>query len=279
MVDASDDGVTRSLCIERPVPGLDAELIWLASQTPGAASQRNQGVEKCTHAVVGFFDDDILFELDCIARLWQALQSDPGLGGVNAMITNQRYQSPGRASRIVFRVMAGRAEASYAGQVLGPAVNILPEDRDDLPELVPVQWLNTTCTFYRREALPQPPFPEHFIGYSLLEDLFLSLSVRRNWKLANARTARIYHDSQPGSHKSDTVAISQMELVNRHYVMTKAMGKRGVADYAQLVLWELFQLAISALQKRGGLGFWRELGGKCLGAYHVLIYEIKLRHG
>ena len=90
-------------------------------------------VRECRHSVIGFFDDDILFEPDCIARLWRALQSDAGLGGVNAMITNQRYQSPGRVSRMMFRWMAGRREASYAGRVLGPAVNLLPEDRDDLP--------------------------------------------------------------------------------------------------------------------------------------------------
>jgi len=57
---------------------------------------------------------------------------------------------------------------------------------------------------YRREAIPSPPFPEHFSGYSMMEDLTLSLVVGRKWKLANARTARIYHDSQPGTHKSNS---------------------------------------------------------------------------
>jgi hypothetical protein len=202
--------------------------------------------------------------------LWSALQSDASLGGVNAMITNQRYQPPGRVSRLMFRLMAGRAQRSYAGQVLGPAINLLPEDRCDLPEVVPVQWLNTTCTLYRREAIPRPPFPGNFTGYSLMEDLSLSLSVGRNWKLVNVRTARIYHDSRPGSHKVDPVAISRMELVNRHYVMTKVMGRRQFGDYARLALWELFQLAISALQERGNVGFWRELRGKWLGVCEIL---------
>ena len=148
--------------------------------------------------------------------------------------------------------------------MLGPAVNLLPEDRDDLPEVVPVQWLNTTCTLYRREALPEPMFPSNFIGYSLMEDLTLSLTVGRHWKLANARTARIYHDSQRGEHKEDVVAMSTMELVNRHYVMTKVMGKRDFGDYAKLAVWELFQLASCAIDNRGGIAFWRELRGKML---------------
>ena len=144
-------------------------------------------------------------------RLWQALQSDTALGGVNAMITNQQYGTPGRVSRTLFRLLHGKPEATYAGKCIGPALNLLPEDRPDLPEVVPVEWLNTTCTLYRWKAMPQPPFPEHFTGYSLMEDVTLSLIVGRNWKLANARTARIYHDSQPGTHKQDISARTKME--------------------------------------------------------------------
>jgi len=156
--------------------------------------------------------------------------------------------------------MAGRAERSYAGRVLGPAVNLLPEDSDDLPEIVPVEWLNTTCTLYRREALPDPPFPDHFTGYSLMEDLTLSLTVGKCWKLANARTARIYHDSQPGTHKSDPALLAKMQLINRHFVMTRILGRDGFSDYVKLVLFELFSVA-SSLQSRSGratvaLGLW-----------------------
>jgi hypothetical protein len=135
--------------------------------------------------------------------------------------------------------------------VLGPAVNLLPEDRDDLPEVVPVEWLNTTCTLYRREALPDPPFPPQFHGYSLMEDLALSLTVGKRWPLANARTARIFHDSQPGTHKSDPAVLAEMQLVNRHYVMTKILGRNRVADYLKLILFELFSIA-SSLQSRSG---------------------------
>jgi GT2 family glycosyltransferase len=196
-------------------------------------------------------DDDILFEPMCFARLWDALNSDSSFGGVNAMITNQRYQPPGWISRFVFRLMAGGANASYAGRVLGPAVNLLPEDRNDLPEVVPVDWLNLGCTLYRRQALPDPPFPDHFTGYSLMEDLTLSLTVGKRWKLANARTARIYHDSQPGRHKCDPALLAEMHLVNRHFVMTRILGRDRFSDYLKLVLFEFFSLA-SSLQSRYG---------------------------
>jgi len=251
IVDASADGSTRSLCVEEAIPSLRSAVSWHSADLAGAASQRNQGVRGCSQPVIGFMDDDILFEPECFVRLWGAIHSDDRIGGVNAMITNQRYQSPGRISQFVLRLIEDRPESSYAGGVLGPAVNLLPADYEDLPEVVPVQWLNTTCTLYRREALPDPPFPDHFKGYSLMEDLTLSLTVGRCWKLANARTARIYHDSQPGSHKVDPELIAEMELVNRHYVMTKILGRSRLSDYFKLVLFEFFSL-VSILQVPAG---------------------------
>jgi hypothetical protein len=93
---------------------------------------------------------------------------------------------------------------------------------------------------YRRTALPVPPFPKHFTGYSLLEDLTLSLTVGKNWQLANARTARIFHDTQPGEHKRSAREMAQMELVNRHYVMTRVLHRRDLSNHLRLALLELF---------------------------------------
>jgi len=251
IVDASEDDCTRLMCLEPSIPGLESTILWQYAETAGAAVQRNQGVRTSSQSVVGFFDDDILFEPYCLERMWRALNSDDRLGGVAAMITNQRYQTPGRISRIVFCLMAGKTELSYAGRVLGPAVNLLPEDREDLPEVVPVEWLNLGCTFYRREALPDPLFADHFKGYSLMEDVALSLTVGQRWKLANARTARIYHDSQPGAHKSDPAVLAEMQSINRHFVMTKILGRDRVSDYLKLALFELFSL-VSSLQSHSG---------------------------
>jgi GT2 family glycosyltransferase len=191
-----------------------------------------------------------VFKPDCVDRLWQAIQSDNQLGGVNAMIVNQKYHRPGLASRIVFTLLNGHREKSFAGRVIGPAVNLLPEDRDDLPEVVPVDWLNLGCTIYRREALPTPPFQAEFTGYSLTEDVALSFEVGKQWKLANARTACIFHDSRPADYKSDELSRSRMELVNRHFVMTRVMGRRGLIAHFKLALWELFSIASAVTDKR-----------------------------
>jgi glycosyltransferase involved in cell wall biosynthesis len=245
ITDASDDFRTSSL-FDKQFDQLNSKIVWQKAKQSGAASQRNQGVEAAEEPFVCFFDDDILFEPECMRRLWDALNSDSTIGGVNAMIVNQRYQAPGFASRLMFTLMHGHREVSFAGRVIGPAINLLPEEQEHLPEVVPVEWLNLGCTIYRREALPSPPFDSVFTGYSLMEDVALSTKVGQAWKLANARTARIYHDSQPADYKSNIAEMACMQLVNRHYVMTKILGRQGFVDYLRLFVWELFQFGVSA---------------------------------
>jgi hypothetical protein len=172
------------------------------------------------------------------------------------MITNQRYHKPGFLSRVLFTALNGHRVESFAGKVIGPALHFLPEDRDDLPELVQVEWLNTTCTLYNRAAMPSPPFDSLFSGYSLMEDLALSLRVGKTWHLANARTARIFHDSQNSPHKSNARQIAAMELVNRYYIMAQVMDRTGPSALLRLLVWETFQLLSAAFQphRRSTLG-------------------------
>jgi GT2 family glycosyltransferase len=270
IVDASNDSETRQLC-EAGFPDLRSEIRWIAAAEAGAAVQRNQGVSIATQEVIWFFDDDLAFEQDCVSNLWKALLIDVCLGGVNAMITNQHYEPPGFLSRLMFSLMSERAEKCFAGKVIGPGINLLPEDRDDLPNVVPMEWLNTTCTMYRREALPSPPFDPFFTDYSLMEDLALSLTVGQNgWKLANARTARIYHDSQSSDHKEDATRVASMELINRHYIMTKVLQRKGLSNYTKLAAWEVFSLASLIPSRTGRMQLAPSLLGKCKAVAHLM---------
>jgi len=272
VVDASEGEDTRQLCEALNKGGVFC-LRWIHASLSGAAAQRNQGVAAASHQVIWFFDDDIIFEPECVSRLWLALLSDSRLGGVNAMIVNQRYHAPGTVTGIVFHLLHGRKERSYAGKVIGPAVNLLPEDRDELPEVVHVEWLNTTCTLYRREALPNPPFTSQFTGYSLMEDLALSLVVGRSWKLANARSAKIYHDSQRADYKDDANTLAKMELINRHYVMTHVLGRRAWSDYWRLALFESFAVASLLSDPASRRQIPRFLWGKAQGCWDLIKSE------
>ena len=270
VVDASVDSDTREIC-ERGTQDLGSDVRWIKAGEQGAAAQRNQGVALATQPFVWFFDDDILFEPNCVELLWSAMELDRQLGGANAMILNQCYQSPRSATRLMFTLLNGGRENSFAGKVIGPAVNLLPEDRDDLPNIVPVEWLNTTCTMYRREALPSPPFDSFFHGYSLMEDVALSIRVaERGWKLANVRRARIFHDSQQGEHKSNVASRAEMELINRHYVMTNVLKRRRFSDYFRLGSWEVFQLAALSSSSSGRNQLLSHIAGRLRAARKIV---------
>jgi glycosyltransferase involved in cell wall biosynthesis len=262
IVDASEADETKRLCETLDIPGLSTKIVYRKATATGAAAQRSQAIAEATEETIWFLDDDVILEDDCLKHLWEALQSDTQLGGVNAMITNQRYFPPGRVSRTVFRVLQGHHEESYAGKCIGPAFNLLPEDDEKLPACVPVEWLNTTCTLYRRAALPDPLFPAQFKGYSYLEDVALSLRVGQKWKLANARHARIFHDTQPADYKKSAFAMARMELVNRHYVMTQILNRRGLKDYAKLAFLETFIAASRLVSLRGWVSLPAILLGK-----------------
>jgi glycosyltransferase involved in cell wall biosynthesis len=267
VIDASRDDSTRQMLDEwKSVTGNRCSVVWERATKRGAAAQRNQGIDLAKYPYLWFFDDDIIFEANCVENLWAGIVNDDSIGGVNALIVNQLYVTPGRVSRTLFRLLNGRSRESYAGMCIGPALNLLPEDNPKLPDVVPVEWLNTTCTIYRREALPNPTFDTVFSGYSMLEDLTLSLRVGKSWKLANVRTARIFHDSQPGEFKSKPAVISRMELINRHYVMTSILNRRGISDYARLALLELFGIVTPIVSP----SYWSQLPAVLSGKLRAL---------
>lgn len=279
VVDASSSDQTAQVCSamqERFASAVVVQCI-LAKQR-GAAVQRNQGVVLARENVIGFADDDIVLEPRALERVWSALQSATDIGGASAMITNQKYHEPGRASRFVYRLIGGGPGPDYAGKIFGPAVNLLPADREGMPEVVPVGWLNLGLTLYRREALPEPPFDPMFTGYSTMEDAALSLIVARKWKLVNARTARIFHDTQSGSHKSDAAAVACMVVVNRDFVARQILGRRGIGYWLSFAVWGAFQIAVQAVRLSRNPKAWNVIKGTLRG-YGQIVFGSNITKG
>lgn len=266
VVDGSEANETKDMI---HMHELSIIILYIRAEKIGAAAQRNTGLSHAVHPFVLFADDDVYLDNDVIEKLWSGMNRND-VGGISAMIRNQKYMSPGLVSSVMYRLMHGRRLGTYAGLIIGPAWNLLPEDREDLPAIVECQWLNTTCTLYRREALPVPAFSSQFVGYSLMEDVALSVIVGRNWRLMNARTSRIYHDSQPGDHKKNVFKLSEMELINRYYLMRNVLGKSSFWDYIKLFVFELFQV-LSGVRSRGGLKrIGIELAGKVTAIFKLM---------
>jgi len=270
IIDGSESDDSRRVCGETQWPFVIAYELAVVN---GAAAQRLQGVEKTKGDFIWFADDDIVLEPFCAERLWNAFLLFPETGAVNAMITNQRYTPPGTLTRFMYRMIDGSSRSSYAGRLIGPAWNLLPEDDDSLPEYVPCEWLNTTCTIYRRSALPTPIFDDFFKGYSLMEDVAVSATMARHHLLLNARTARIFHDSQPGSHKDNVRLVAEMSLVNRYYVMVRILQRSGVRYVLKLMALEAFGLITSLRTARA----WTFLPQVLLGKFDGWLKIIRMR--
>jgi len=268
--DAADAALTRSAVESSTIAATDIAISYHPAQTAGAAPQRNQGVKLACHNEILFLDDDIRMEPACLAKLSAGLHGDDLVGGVSALLHGNEYRRPGFLSRLFFAFLNGRVEKEYAGRCIGPGFTTLPAGDDHLPENVPVDWLITGCTLYRRAAMPDPPFLPIFVGPSIAEDLALSLTVGKKWRLLNARNARAAHISAPHHHTAKVAtAISEMEFVNRHYIATQILGRRSTADLTRFFVMMFLFLPTSLLQPDGARLFLARLLGRLRGLSHI----------
>lgn len=247
IIDASKDNRTKNIL---NIDGLKSNITYLNTTIVGAAAQRNQGIASAKQPVIGFMDDDIYLEPDCFEIMWNGLLMSEDIGGVNAMIVNQKYQPPRFISSVFYALMNGKPLKSYAGKCIGPGINFHPSDDENLPKYCEVEWLNTGCTFYKKEALPDPVFEEYFNGYSFMEDLTLSVKIAKKWKLINARTAKVFHDSQKGVHKDNIRELSKMDFVNRYHLMVSILNKSSIKDRAKLYSLQLFNIMSSMVSTK-----------------------------
>lgn len=194
----------------------------------GAAIQRNQGAELASEEILFFFDDDILLEQTYVEQVLQEFAADPEqkIGGVMGTIVNQTYGTPSSLSRYFFRIMAGRSMPSYAGKVIGPAINLLPEDVPDTVQ--EVEWLPSTAVAYRASVFREHRFGSFFTGYSFCEDLHLSARVAKTHRLLNTTKARLFHKDLGGSTHTDWFAIGRMQVINRWIVLTDVLERRSL---------------------------------------------------
>ena len=83
-----------------------------------------------------------------------------------------------------------------------------------------VDWLPSGAVLWRSEVLRHCRFDEYFDRYSYLEDLDLSFTARRNWKLAVAADALYNHYPSPARHSS-SYSFGRTEVKNRLYFVDK----------------------------------------------------------
>ena len=233
VVDASSDKAATRQAIG-PAQPWPFQLDYVESPVRGSAGQRNLGLRRLAgEDGVLFIDDDAVVEPDCIGEMLEAFSGD--VAGVAANISNQPVGKPGLATRIALFLVGGGWSGDPSGRLIGPAVGILP--RHDLPQrFLEIKWAPTTCVLYRRNALPLGGFRTFFSGYSLGEDVALSVDAHRCGKLVYASAARIIH-TLAKTAKPPPYDYGRMEVLNRYYLSRYVLERRSLTQRLQFWIW------------------------------------------
>jgi GT2 family glycosyltransferase len=224
--------------------------VCLSATKTGAAPQRMQAYSYATQPFILFMDDDIDLQDGCLEHLWTMLDENGDIGGVSAFISNQSYLAPRRLTRIIYWFLGCPLRGSLAGLCRGPILNFLPDAKTSQSGVIPTEWLNLTCTLYRQVALPDVLFSEIFQGYSLGEDVALSLIVARNWKLAACAKALIYHDTKPADYKSNIAVRETMDVTNRYYVLTAIKQDMRLVTLIRFLAYQFFCITLLLFNKK-----------------------------
>lgn len=247
---------------------------YVSTSVVSAARQRNLGAEQVSTDLVLFLDDDVVLEADFVEEIVRAFADDTEkrVGGVGGTMANMVYKEPSGINRLLLGVCLGRLRGTYAGQVVGPAVNFIPADP---PKTIQqVDWLPSTACAYRTTVFRSKRFGDSFEGYSFAEDLHLSTRVAKTHILLNTTFARLIHKDLGATTHRNWSAVSESMVVNRHMIMTTVLGKTRVLDYARLIFYEIVycQLAFFAANRnsRGLKIALQMLLGKLRGTNRIL---------
>jgi glycosyltransferase involved in cell wall biosynthesis len=259
IVDSSSGEETRNLTGELR-GSLRYGFEYRHSPISSAARQRNLGVELLSSDLILFLDDDVVLEPGFIEEILAVFNggADGRLAGVSGTIANQVYSEPRGLNRLLLGVCLGQLHGSFAGKVLGPAVNFLPADGADAAQ--DVEWLPSTCTSYRRDVFLAYRFENTFQGYSFAVDVHLSTRIGRKYRLVNTTRARVYHADLGKDTHRNWVALGESQVKNRHLIMTAVLGRTRLSDHIRLFWYEMVYTPLAWLAAGAGLSRWKTLG-------------------
>ena len=206
------------LSFEFPELNIDYHLF---KGQPSAAGQRNAGLAYVGEEVeiIGFVDDDIVFEKDAMQVMmgfWDSDNKDVCGAAFNLSESEVSPKGIFKHSRIaewlgLYRTQPGTVAKSGWHSRLG-----------EVKDRIEVEWLISGASFWRREVLEKHQFDPFFQGYSYLEDLDFSYGVSRNCRLMVVADARFEHHHHHQSLDTQWYRdFGRMEVRNRLYFVRK----------------------------------------------------------
>lgn len=254
-----------------PVDNIAAEfsqlnIKYIRHPWPSASKQRNMGIKAVDSDIelIGFLDDDIVFETGAMEKMLEFWQQAPeDMGGCAFNLKNPVSRSELALKR--------SSLAEWLGIYSREKGVVMPSGWHTLTGTVSkttfVQWLPSTASIWRKKIFEKFRFDEYFDGYSYLEDLDFSFSVSKSYRLAVVAEAGFYHFPSPFGRISH-YRFGKIEVANRLYFVRKH-NLSIPRCYLGLFLRLLMSLG-SALTGEG-LENLHSVAGNCTGLFQSLL--------
>jgi GT2 family glycosyltransferase len=210
----------------------DLNLEYTHVSPPGLTKQRNVGISLLPQDYnwVGFLDDDLVLEEDCVSNLNQFIEKNNDVKGIGLRINNQSILRPSIYRTIFFTDIGNGGVVTKSGHA--SAIRPVTEDQD-------VNWLYGGATFWNKEIISNYSFDEWYSGIGYLEDVDFSYNVSRSHRLMLCSSARCFHYSHPVS-KNKLYRLGAWHFVAWWYFISKWK------EFNKLtVLWSMFGVFIS----------------------------------
>ncbi len=266
LVDASDTDETK-LIVGRS-KGRFAFPVSYYSHEKGLTRQRNFGIGKAQYEIIGFSDDDSLFEPDYFLRILDIFEKDTGkeIGGAAGFIIQVEHS---KILAIDERLdsIGGKEDFTSLMKAYIYSARTIPRSkaREKIEKLLLMhsEEEGTYCpekgcfvfprtlfrgqkvvdflpgiAFYRKEVFNYTKYSDFFQGYGFAEDVHFSLQVGKRYKLVLDGEALVYHMHSPLG-RPDLFRVGYM-LARNHYYIFKTYKKRSMTGKA--TFWYFFCL-------------------------------------
>ena len=241
----------------------------VAGSLRGLTRQRNFALAFVKTDLVAFFDDDIVFESDCLKELESAIRRSDDVVGVGARILDEDIK-PGLFWNSLhwLRAMPDLKPGRYHRSGLIAPLRLLGDHQNEMD----VDRLPGCCMLWYTNLARNQRFNEFFCDYSQSEDLEFSLRTARYGRLIISGKAQVRH-LHATQGRLDQIRLGRMGVVNRHFIHRTTLPNRQWQDvlsfiYAQ-ILYVLFTTLSMFLQRRFSDGL-RYAWGALLGVRDIL---------
>jgi GT2 family glycosyltransferase len=235
----------------------ELNITFIGGAKPSASGQRNTGIgaADASMELAAFLDDDAVLEpgaIEAVLRFWETAPAD--LGGCAFNWMNAEPQAGARLKRNGLTEWLG-LYSRRKGIVMPSGWATLT---GRLTQNMYVDWLPSGASVWRRKVFDEFRFDEWFDGYSYLEDLDFSYSVRRKYRLAIVASAGFSHYPSPHG-RTNQYRFGKVEVQNRLYLVRK--HRLSVSRcYLGLCVRMLTSLASGLFTRHHRSQLWRWLG-------------------